>query len=195
MPGTLTSVSTSDCPSGWMPFSQLLFDNLSWTFHTHSVWNGTFYHSYRRLSTLPHAPRFASQGMCVIQQVSLSLRLGNPPWYLYPSLSPAVFNLSPRPGVVTSLCIVSWHLAKCLASSGCSVSTDRLKEFCASCVPRKREGRALGTVIAIKATTQGPSLQHAFSHLILPQTLWWRDTPSPVYKQGIWGPKRLGLLP
>lgn len=195
MPGTLTSVSTSDCPSGWMPFSQLLFDNLSWTFHTHSVWNGTFYHSYRRLSTLPHAPRFASRGMCVIQQVSLSLRLGNPPWYLYPSLSPAVFNLSPRPGVVTSLCIVSWHLAKCLASSGCSVSTDRLKEFCASCVPRKREGRALGTVIVIKATTRGPSLQHAFSHLILPQTLWWRDTPSPVYKQGIWGPKRLGLLP
>ena len=77
------------------------------------VWNGTSYHSYRRLSTLPHAPRFTSQWMCVIQQVPFSLRLGNPPSYLYPSLSPlcSICHQALELSLLSALCISAWQSA------------------------------------------------------------------------------------
>lgn len=140
-----------------MPFSQLLFDNLSWTFHTYSVWNGTSYHScLRELSTLPHAPRFCFSKDVCDQQVSLSLRLAGilPGTFIHHSPAVSICPHALELSLLSALYPGTWQAS--LASSSCSVNTDRLREFCASCATEARS-RALGPVIVIKATTfKGP---------------------------------------
>ena len=94
------------CLSFWLNAIQpTAVGYLELDFPHNSVWNGTSY-SYGRLSILPQAPRFTSQWMCVIQQASLSLRLGNPPWYLYPSL---VCHHALELSLLSALYPSTWH--------------------------------------------------------------------------------------